>query len=83
MGIVMIFITLANVTVQSGFSTALIQKKNSDETDFSSVFCFGLVPCGGDVRGAVFRGSGHRPVLQTMCWSPSCGCWRSFCFPVP
>lgn len=41
-GIVMIFITLANVTVQSGFSTALIQKKNSDETDFSSVFYFGL-----------------------------------------
>lgn len=41
-GIVMIFITLANAIVQNGFSTALIQKKNSDETDFSSVFYFGL-----------------------------------------
>ncbi len=41
-GIVMIFITIANVIVQNGFSTALIQKKDSDETDFSSVFYFGL-----------------------------------------
>lgn len=36
--IIMIFIALANVFVQSGFSTALIQKKNADEEDFSSVF---------------------------------------------
>ena len=42
-GIVMIFITVANAIVQNGFSTALIQKKNSDETDFSSVFYFGLL----------------------------------------
>ncbi len=41
-GIVMIFITISNAIVQNGFSTALIQKKNSDETDFSSVFYFGL-----------------------------------------
>ena len=41
-GIVMIFIVIANAIVQNGFSTALIQKKNSDETDFSSVFYFGL-----------------------------------------
>lgn len=37
-----IFITLANVFVQSGFSTALIQKKDSDEIDFSSVFYLSL-----------------------------------------
>ncbi|MGL4865214.1 MAG: lipopolysaccharide biosynthesis protein [Cetobacterium sp.] len=36
--IIMIFIALANVFIQSGFSTALIQKKNTDEEDFSSVF---------------------------------------------
>lgn len=42
-GIIMIFITIANVVVQNGFSTALIQKKRSDETDFSSVFYFSLV----------------------------------------
>ncbi len=41
-GIIMIFIIIANVLVQNGFSTALIQKKNSDETDFSSVFYFSL-----------------------------------------
>ncbi len=42
-GIVMIFIIIANAIVQNGFSTALVQKKNSDETDFSSVFYFGLM----------------------------------------
>lgn len=36
--LVTIFITLANVFVQSGFNTALIQKKDADEVDFSSVF---------------------------------------------
>ena len=36
--IVLVFINLAQVFVQSGFSTALIQKKNADEKDFSSIF---------------------------------------------
>lgn len=36
--IVMVFINLAQVFVQSGFNTALIQKKDADELDFSSVF---------------------------------------------
>lgn len=35
--IVMVFISLANVFIQSGFNTALIQKKDADEVDFSSV----------------------------------------------
>lgn len=35
--IVMVFILLANVFVQSGFNTALIQKKDTDEVDYSSV----------------------------------------------
>lgn len=34
---VMVFITIANVFVQDGFGSALIQKKNADELDFSSV----------------------------------------------
>lgn len=42
-GIIMIFITIANVFVQSGFSTALVQKKQTDEVDFSSVCYFELV----------------------------------------
>ena len=40
--LVTIFITIANVFVQSGFNTALIQKKNADEVDFSSVFYLSL-----------------------------------------
>ena len=35
--IVMVFVLLANVFVESGFNTALIQKKDVDEVDFSSV----------------------------------------------
>lgn len=41
-GIIMIFITIANVFVQSGFSTALVQKRTADEVDFSSVCYFEL-----------------------------------------
>lgn len=40
--LVAIFIMIANVLVQSGFNTALIQKKNADEVDFSSVFYLNL-----------------------------------------
>lgn len=36
--ILLVFINLAQVFVQSGFSTSLIQKKDADELDFSSVF---------------------------------------------
>ncbi len=41
-GIITIFITIANVFVQSGFSTALVQKRNADAVDFSSVLYFEL-----------------------------------------
>jgi teichuronic acid exporter len=40
--LVTIFISIAGVFVQSGFNTALIQKKNPDEVDFSSVFYLSL-----------------------------------------
>ena len=33
-----IFITISNVFIERGFETALIQKKNADDLDFSSVF---------------------------------------------
>lgn len=35
---VQIFITIANVFITSGFCTALIQKKDADDSDFSTVF---------------------------------------------
>ncbi len=41
--IVTVFTTLLNVFVNSGFGTALIQKKNTDDTDFSTVFYFNIV----------------------------------------
>ncbi|MDY0235312.1 MAG: lipopolysaccharide biosynthesis protein [Gudongella sp.] len=44
--LVTIFILLANVFVQSGFNTALIQKKDADEADFSSVFFLSLFVAG-------------------------------------
>lgn len=40
--LVTIFIAIANVFVQSGFNTALIQKKDADKVDFSSVFYLSL-----------------------------------------
>lgn len=40
--LVMVFITIANVFVNSGFGQALIQKKDADSLDFSSVFYFSL-----------------------------------------
>lgn len=39
------FITILQVFVDSGFGTALIQKKDSDDVDFSSVFYFNIVIC--------------------------------------
>ena len=39
---VMIFVSLANVLVEGGFSSALIQKKNADRLDFSTVFYFSI-----------------------------------------
>lgn len=44
--LVTIFITIANVFVQTSFNTALIQKKNADEIDFSSVFYLSLLVAG-------------------------------------
>ena len=38
LAIMMIFVNLANVIIQNGFSTALIQNKDTNEEDFSSVF---------------------------------------------
>lgn len=40
---VMVFITIANVFVQDGLGSALIQKKNADELDFSSVLIINII----------------------------------------
>ena len=38
-----VFVTLCNVAVDSGFGTALIQKKDADQLDFCSVFYINIV----------------------------------------
>ena len=43
LSLMIIFVNLANVFVQSGFNTALIRKKDIDERDYSSVFWVSLV----------------------------------------
>ena len=40
--LVLVFIELANVFVSAGFGNALIQKKDADDLDFSSVFWFNI-----------------------------------------
>ena len=41
--IILVFINIANVFVTSGFSSALIQKKDADSKDFSTIFYFNIV----------------------------------------
>lgn len=43
--LVTIFITIMQVFVDSGMGNALIQKKDADDLDFSSVFYFNIVVC--------------------------------------
>ena len=45
--LVLIFVTIANVIVQNGFGTALIQKREADERDYSSVFYVNLATAWG------------------------------------
>lgn len=43
--LIMVFTTILQVFVDSGLGTALIQKKNADDLDFSSVFYFNIMIC--------------------------------------
>lgn len=43
--IVTVFLTISQVFVDSGLGTALIQKKNADDLDFSTVFWFNVFFC--------------------------------------
>lgn len=44
-GIVTVFMAILNVFIDSGLGNALIQKKDADELDFSSVFYFNQLMC--------------------------------------
>ena len=43
--LVTVFITIMQVFVDSGMGNALIQKKDADELDFSTVFYFNITVC--------------------------------------
>lgn len=43
--LILVFITILNVFVDSGFGVALIQKKDTDDLDYSTVFYFNIVAC--------------------------------------
>jgi len=45
--LVTVFTSILNVFVDSGMANALIQKKNADDLDFSTVFYFNVVVCLG------------------------------------
>ena len=44
--IILVFINIANVIIDGGFNTALVQKKDADQTDFSTIFWFCLAMAG-------------------------------------
>lgn len=56
LSIMIIFTTLANVFVQNGFNTALIQNKDVTEEDYSSVFWVSL-GISGVIYAAIFFGA--------------------------
>ncbi|MBE6662202.1 MAG: lipopolysaccharide biosynthesis protein [Ruminococcaceae bacterium] len=45
--LVTVFTTIMQVFVDSGLGTALVQKKDADDLDFSTVFYFNIVMCAG------------------------------------
>jgi len=45
LSLVMVFTTIMQVFVDSGLGTALVQKKDADDLDFSSVFYFNFIMC--------------------------------------
>lgn len=56
MGMVMVFLAISQVFIDSGFSTALIQKKDRTETDYATVFYFNVV-LGILLYGLLFAGA--------------------------
>ena len=43
--VITVFTNILQVFVDSGLGSALIQKKDSDDEDFSTVFCFNIIIC--------------------------------------
>ncbi len=64
LSLMIVFTTIANVFIQTGFSTSLIQNKNVDDDDYSSVFwatlgvaaiCYALIFAGAPLIASFFN----------------------------
>jgi len=73
--LITIFISISNVLIHTGFNTALIQKKDADQIDFSSVFYLSLFVAGiaymvlffaAPLIAVFFRESQLIPVLRVL-----------------
>ena len=73
--LVMVFINLANVFISNGLGESLIQKKDADEVDFSSIFYCGLAISvalyavlffAAPAIAAFYENDLLRPVLRTL-----------------
>ena len=71
MGMILIFIAMGQVIMQSGFSAALVQKKDTDANDLSTAFWFNVI-AGVTVWVILFFSAGaiaeffDRPILITV-----------------
>lgn len=71
MGMILIFIAMGQVIMQSGFSAALVQKKDTDANDLSTAFWFNVI-AGVTVWVILFFSAGaiaeffDRPILVTV-----------------
>jgi len=84
--IVMVFINLAQVFVQSGFNTALIQKKDADEVDFSSIFylsiglsfiLYAIIYFSAPMVANFYNEPDLTPVLRTLSFTLFAGAFNS------
>ncbi len=65
--LVMVFLNLASVFIHSGFSTALIQKKDADATDYSTIFYCSFA-CSMLIYGVLFLAA---PMIAVFYSTPS------------
>jgi O-antigen/teichoic acid export membrane protein len=71
MGMIVIFISLGQMIMQSGFSMALIQKKDSDTEDLSTAFWFNVIAFWWSILLSVFSAGAiaaflSKPVLVSI-----------------
>lgn len=62
--LITVFTTILQVFVDSGLGTALIQKKDSDDLDFSSVFYFNFIVCLSMITSMIINSWPNRQLLN-------------------